>query len=148
SSAACSLYLPSFPTRRSSDLVVFHIVLFQVQHVQLGSAGLDGLFFQAVQLGALAHVAGNGDDFAVVVVFLQPGDDDGGIQTAGVSQYYFLDVRFVLFHDVPSPVMPAPGTWLLAVAEYLFIRYCILYNFLYKKQVENRTKDFPRSTRF
>ena len=59
--------------------VVLDELLFQIQHVQFGGAGLLGLFLQAVQLGALAHVAGNGDDLAVVVVFLQPGDDDRGV---------------------------------------------------------------------
>ena len=76
--------------------VVLHKVLFQVQHIQLGSAGGLGLFLQAVQLGALAHIAGYGDDLAVVVILFQPGDDNGGIQTAGVSQDYFFDV--FLFH--------------------------------------------------
>ena len=77
--------------------VVLHKVLLQVQHIQLGSAGRLGLLFQTVQLGALAHITGNGDDLAVVVVFLQPGNDDGGVQTAGVCQNDFLDV--FLFHD-------------------------------------------------
>ena len=77
--------------------VVLNEVFLQVQHIQLGSAGLLGLFFQAVQLGALAHIAGNSDDFAVVVVLFQPGNDDGGIQTARVSQNNFLNI--FLFHD-------------------------------------------------
>ena len=76
--------------------VVLHKVLLQVQHVQLGSAGRLGLFFQTVQLGALTHVTGDSDDLAVVVVFLQPGNDDGGVQTAGVCQHDFFDV--FLFH--------------------------------------------------
>ena len=76
-------------------------VLLQIQNVQLGSAGSLGLFLQAVQLGALAHVTGNGDDFAVVVVFLQPGNDDGGIQTTGVCQHDFFDV--FLFHNKRAP---------------------------------------------
>ena len=80
--------------------VVLHKVLLQIQNVQLGSAGSLGLFLQAVQLGALAHVTGNGDDFAVVVVFLQPGNDDGGIQTTGVGQNDFFDV--FLFHGKRS----------------------------------------------
>ena len=46
--------------------VVFHIILLQVQNIQLGSAGLEGLLLQAVQFGALADIAGNGNDFAVV----------------------------------------------------------------------------------
>ena len=79
--------------------VVLHEVLLQVQDVQLGSAGLLGLLFQAVQLGALTHVAGNGDDLTVVVVFLQPGDDDGGIQAARVGQHNLLDV-FLFLHNL------------------------------------------------
>ena len=76
--------------------VVLHEVLLQVQHVQFGSAGSLGLFFQTIQLRALTHVTGDSDDLAVVVVFLQPGNDDGGVQTAGVSQHDFFDV--FLFH--------------------------------------------------
>ena len=78
--------------------VIFDKVLFQVQHIQLGRAGLFGLFFQAVQLGALAHVARHGDDLAVVVVFFQPGDDDGGIQPTGIGQHDLFDVLLFL-HD-------------------------------------------------
>ena len=47
----------------------------------------------------LADVAGDCDDLAVVVVFLQPGNDDGGVQTAGVRQNYLFDVFLILFHD-------------------------------------------------
>src|SRR5699024_8146376 len=78
--------------------VIFDKVLFQVQHIQLGRTGLFGLFFQAVQLGALAHVARHGDDLAVVVVFFQPGDDDGGIQPTGIGQHDLFDVLLFL-HD-------------------------------------------------
>ena len=46
---------------------------------------------------ALADIAGDGDDLAVVVVLLQPRNDDGGIQTARVSQNNFLNI--FLFHD-------------------------------------------------
>ena len=83
--------------------VVLHKVLLQVQHIQLGCAGSLGLFFQTVQLGALTHVTGNSNDLAVVVVFLQPRNDDGGIQTAGVSQHDFFDV--FLFHDKRAPLI-------------------------------------------
>ena len=59
--------------------------------------GSDGLLFQTVQLIILTHVAGHGDDLGVVVVFLQPGDDDGSVQTAGISQHYFLDFSHCFF---------------------------------------------------
>ena len=77
---------------------VLHILLLQIQHIQLGRAGLDGLFLQTVQLGALAHITGNGDDLAVVVVLFQPGNDDGGVQPAGVGQHHLFDLILALFH--------------------------------------------------
>ena len=45
----------------------------------------------------LSHVAGDGDDLGVVVVLLQPGDDDGRIQTAGIGQHYFLISLMIFF---------------------------------------------------
>ena len=78
------------------DDVIVYVLVRQVEHVELRRAGLDGLLFEAVELAGLADVAGHGDDFAVIVVFLQPGDDDGRIQTAGVSKDDFFDIFF--FH--------------------------------------------------
>ena len=66
--------------------VILDKFLAQVFDVELGSAGLDGLFLKALQLRALPHVRGHGDDFAALVVFLEPGDDDGRVQTAGIGQ--------------------------------------------------------------
>ena len=80
-----------------SNIIVLDEVLLQVEDVQLGSAGSLSLLFQTVQLSTLTHVAGDSDDFAVVVVLFQPGNDDGGIQTARVSQNNFLNI--FLFHD-------------------------------------------------
>ena len=73
------------------DHVVHHLI-GEILHIELGCAGLDGLFLQAIQLGALSHVAGNGDDLRIIIVFLQPGDDDGGVQSAGVGQHHFFDL--------------------------------------------------------
>ena len=84
------------------DDVVHHLV-HQVRHVQLGGAGLDGLLLQALQLVVLAHVAGHGDDLGVAIVLLQPGDDDGRVQAAGVSQHDLLDVLFILRHGMYLP---------------------------------------------
>ncbi len=77
--------------------VVFDVVLLQVEDVQLGSAGLDGLLLQAIQFGTLANVTGNGNDFAVVVVFFQPGNDDGSVQTAGVCQNDLFNIFLFSF---------------------------------------------------
>ena len=50
--------------------------LVQIFDVQLGSAGCDRLFLQTVKLGALTDVAGNRDDLAAVIVFLEPRDNN------------------------------------------------------------------------
>ena len=124
--------------------VVFHIVLLQVEDIQLGGAGLEGLLLQTVQLGALTHVTGNRDNLAVVVVFLQPGNDDRGIQTAGIGQNHFFDVFLILFHDnIPlSGIYQGPRDGMPAAhLEYLFIHCCILYTLLYILQVVNPPKD-------
>ena len=92
--------------------VVLNVIFLQVQNVQLGSAGLEGLFFQAVQLSALANVAGNSNNFAVVVVLFQPGNDDGGIQTAGVSQNNLFNIFLFLFHKNCPLSKSYPPKWL------------------------------------
>ena len=69
-------------------------LLVQILHIQLGGAGLEGLLLQAVQLAHLAHVAGDRDDLAALVVFLQPGNDDGGVQSTGIGEYDLLEVLF------------------------------------------------------
>ena len=74
--------------------VVVHKFLGQVLHIQLGRAGGLGLFLQPLQFIRLTHIAGHGNNFAVVIVFFQPGDQDRSIQTAGIRQNDF----FNLFH--------------------------------------------------
>ena len=72
------------------DNKVIHIFIHEIQHIQLGSAGLQGFLFQSLEFVSLSDIAGDGDDFRIVVVFLEPGDDDGCIQSAGVGEYDFL----------------------------------------------------------
>ena len=81
------------------DHVVHHLV-HQIGHDQLAGAGLERLLLQTLQLIGLTHVAGHGDDLGVIVVLLQPGNDDRGIQAAGVGQYDLLDI--CMFHGVAS----------------------------------------------
>ena len=81
----------------SGDDDVIHHLVGQVRHDQLRSAGLDSLLLQAVQFISLANVAGHGNDLGVVVIFLQPGDDDGSIQAAGVCKNDLLNIFFI--HD-------------------------------------------------
>ena len=65
--------------------------LAQILHIELGGAGLDCLFLQPVQLGALPDVARDGDDLAAGVGLLQPRDDDGRVQPARVGEYDFFE---------------------------------------------------------
>ena len=83
------------PRLDAGDDEIVNVLLGEVQHVQLGSAGLECLFLQALQFVCLTDVTGHGDDLAVVVVLFQPRDDDGGIQTARVGEHDLFDVFFV-----------------------------------------------------
>ena len=89
--------------QRGDDDVVHHLV-GEVRDVQLAGAGLDGLLLQALQLVPLAHVGGHGDDLRVVVILFQPGDDDGCIQAAGISQHNFFDI-ILIFHNRVLPLL-------------------------------------------
>ena len=81
------------------DDVVVHKFVGQILDVQLaGPRGL-GPGLQVLQLAGLADVAADGDHFAVVVVFFQPGDDDGGVQAAGIGQNHFFDLRHNRSHS-------------------------------------------------
>ena len=80
--------------------IFLHKFLVQILDIELGSAGGDRLFLQAVQLGALSHIAGNSDDLAVVIVFFQPRNDNGGVQTAGIGENDLFD--FFVCHDDSS----------------------------------------------
>ena len=52
---------------------------------------VTGDIVEAGQLFALAHVGRDRDHLAVVVVFLQPRDNNRGIQSSGIRQDHFFD---------------------------------------------------------
>ena len=93
------VFIDSARFHTGNDIVI-HIFIRQIQDIELGRTGLLCLLFQALELIRLSHIAGNGNDFAVVVVFLQPRDDDGGIQTAGICKNDLFDIRFI--HNISS----------------------------------------------
>ena len=51
-----------------------------------------------IQFIALPKVRGAGNNFAVIVVFFKPGNNNGSIKTAGISEHYFFNFAFVNFH--------------------------------------------------
>ena len=69
----------------------------QVFHIGFGCARLEGLFVHAVQVVFLPDVGGHGDHLAAVID-LQPLEDDGGVQPAGIGEHHFLDVS-LLSHE-------------------------------------------------
>ncbi len=62
------------------------------------SAGGERFFSRGFQIFLLADVPDDGDDFAAVIL-LEPGNDDGGVKTAGVSENNFFWFRQLCFHD-------------------------------------------------
>ena len=53
-----------------------------------------------IELIALADIGAGSDDFAAIIVFFEPGNDDGGIKTTGISEYDFLDL-FLCHRKLP-----------------------------------------------
>ena len=68
-------------------------LLAQVVDVDLVGAGGNGLVADRVQFVPLPEVGGEGDHLAAVLV-LQPLEDDGGVQPAGIGEddlfHFFL----------------------------------------------------------
>ena len=58
------------------DDVVIYIVVDKIQCIELCCTCLYGLFLQALKLIGLSYITCYGNDFRIVVVLLQPRDDD------------------------------------------------------------------------
>jgi hypothetical protein len=82
-----------------NDIFV-NVFLGQIKHVQFGRTRLERLFLQALQFVRLTDITRYGDDLTVVIIFLEPRNDDGRIQTARVRKDYLFDIFFV--HDNAS----------------------------------------------
>ena len=76
------------------DNLVAHLV-GEIGDNQLARAGLDGLFLETVQLVALTDISRDGDDLGIVIMLLQPGDNDRSIQTARIGQNDFFDLALI-----------------------------------------------------
>ena len=81
--------------KRGPDVVADEFFA-QVFDVGGGRAGGEGFFAGGFEIFLLADVADHGDDFAAVV-FFQPGNDDGGVETAGVGEDDFFRFGLLLF---------------------------------------------------
>ena len=124
--------------RRNDDLVD-HLV-DQIGDDQLACAGLEGLFFESIQLVALADVCGHRDDLRIVVVFLQPRDDDRRVQSARVSQHDLLDFILIHIHFPPFDVgwcvcLCAYYTPIFMFVKQIFNKYSLSMNFMPDAQI-------------
>ena len=87
-------------TQRGPD-VVAHKFFAQIFDGRGGSASGERFFIGGLQVFLLANVPDHGDHFAVVV-FLEPRDDDRGVEPARVGQDYLLGLwELMLVHGVP-----------------------------------------------
>ena len=73
------------------EYIIVYKFILQIQNDELRSTGLDCLFFQSVQFCTLSNVSRNSDDFAVIIIFFQPRNNDGCIQSARISQNDFFN---------------------------------------------------------
>src|SRR5262249_10453022 len=62
------------------------------------SASGESFFVCGLKIFLLTDVADHGDDFAVVI-FLEPGNDDAGIESAGIGQHDFLRFWISSIHN-------------------------------------------------
>src|SRR6266851_2350917 len=78
--------------------VIAHKFFAQIFYMCGRRAGGEGLLARGFQVFLLADVADYGDDFAAIV-FLEPGNDDGGVQASGIGEYDFFWFGQLCFHD-------------------------------------------------
>jgi hypothetical protein len=82
--------------------VVAEKLFAQVEDDGLLRAGRIGFGHDCVQIVALAHVGDHGDHVHAVI-FVEPGNDDGGVEASRVCQYNFLCHEFSLLQsNIPS----------------------------------------------
>jgi hypothetical protein len=68
----------------------------EVGNDQLACPCLDCLFLKPFELVCLTYVSADSDDLRIIVVFLEPWDDDGCVESSRICHYDFLDI--LVFH--------------------------------------------------
>ena len=72
--------------------VIGNVFLSQILDIELGCARFQRLLLETVELGSLTDISGYRNDLTVIVVFLQPRNDNGGIQASLICKYYLFDI--------------------------------------------------------
>ena len=87
----------SSSTERGPD-VITNKFFPQILHMRGRCARGERFLARSFQVFLLADVPDDGDDLAAVVL-LEPGNDDGGVETSGIREYHFLWFVLLSFHD-------------------------------------------------
>src|ERR1700739_3187032 len=90
------------PRAQGRPNIVANKFFTQILDVRGGCSGRKSFFAGSFKVLLLTHVANHGDHFATVI-FTQPGDDDGGIQSPGIRQNNFFWFLNSLLHSIFSP---------------------------------------------
>ncbi len=83
---------------QSGPDVVAHEFFAQVFDVGGGCAGGEGFFSRGFEVFLLADIADHGDDFALII-FFEPGNDDGRVEAAGIGENDFFRLVRLYFHN-------------------------------------------------
>src|SRR5713226_7639226 len=83
---------------QSRPNIITHKFFAQIFDVRGRSARGKRFLARGFEIFLLADVADHGNDLAAVV-FLEPGNDDGGVQAAGIGEDNFFRLNQFLFHD-------------------------------------------------
>ena len=90
-------------TQRGPD-VVANKLFAQIFHQCRGRSRVQSFLTRRFQILLLADIADHRDDFAIVV-FLEPGNDDGRVEPAGISEYDLFRFEFLFVHDSSFKMM-------------------------------------------
>jgi len=121
------IFLVNRPSPEHLEAVILREFLAKVNHLYRAGAGRQSLGFYAVEfLDTLAHIGDEGDDLAVIF-FPKPGQNNRGVQPAGIRQHDFFD--FITLSQQISPSYKACSTVALGCGFFLWFFWAICPSF-------------------
>ena len=89
---------------QSRPYIILQELLSQIQNIALGSTGTQCLVVNSLHIIALANISTASNNLTATIIFLQPRDNNGGIQTTGISQYDFIklchNLQLLKYHSI------------------------------------------------
>ena len=115
--------------------VIVYEFVRKIFYIQLARACLNRFFFKAVKFRSLPNVAAYCDNFAVVIVFFEPRNNNGRVQTARICQNNFLNISHFTVSFYIDFYYISIIYQLDSKIKYFFIFIHTFCNFLYKVAV-------------